>query len=202
MVFRHVDFGLDASVELTLPADVVIADCATPRRSALDDVTAAVADSLATPLDFPPVAEATVPGDRIVLAVDQVVPQAAAVVAGVVHTLVDAGASPASVTIVQSTCDGTGDDPPLISRLRPGVRAEVQLVTHDPCDRSMLTYVAASREGKPIYLNRLIGDADFLVPIGCMRSEDSLGYLGIAGGLFPVFADRDTQQRFWAPSCA
>ena len=66
----------------------------------------------------------------------------------------------------------------------------------------MLTYLAGSREGKPIYLNRAVGDADLLVPIGCIRPDGSLGYLGVPGGLFPAFADQETQRRFWAPSCA
>ena len=55
-------------------------------------------------------------------------------------------------------------------------------------------------EGKSIYLNRTIFDADVILPIGCMRLETSLGYHGIYGDLFPAFSDEETLRRFRAPS--
>jgi hypothetical protein len=201
MLSTPIQFGYDSQVQLKLPANASIVDCIAPQGQALDDVSAAVAATLVEPLDFPPLLSATVPGDKIVLAVDHEVPQAAAVVAGVIHSLVDADTEPSSITVVRSNLDSENEPETLTSHLRPQVRQQVQVVTHDPADRDQLTYIAASGEGNPIYVNRSIGDADLLIPIGCMRPTGSLGYLGMPGGIFPAFADRDTQRRFWAPSC-
>ena len=38
---------------------------------------------------------------------------------------------------------------------------------------------------KPIYIDRLLHDADLVIPIGCLRHDESLGYFGIASGIFP-----------------
>ena len=202
MLSTQIRFGNDSGVQVRLPPETNFVDCSLPRDGVLQDVSAAVAAVLDEPLDFPALASATVPGDRIVLAVDHEVPQAAAVVAGVVHSLVQSDAAPENITIVQSALDSGSDRQPLTSRLRADLRGRINVLTHDPGDRRRLTYIAASREGKPIYVNRAVADADLLVPIGCIRPVGSLGYLGVSGGLFPTFADLDTQRRFYAPNCA
>ena len=201
MFSTQIEFGCDSGVQLRLPPETCLVDCSPPRDRVLQDVSAAVAAMLDEPLDFPALASATVPGDQIVLAVDHEVPQAAAVVAGVVHSLVESAAAPENITLVQSNLDSGADRQPLTSRLRADIRGRVNVLTHDPSDRRRLTYIAASREGKPIYLNRAVADADLLIPIGCIRPVGSLGYLGVSGGLFPTFADLDTQRRFYAPNC-
>ena len=71
---------------------------------------------------------------------------------------------------------------------------------HDPHDRESLAYLAASKEGKPIYFNRVIGDADVVLPISTLRLDQALGYAGVHGGLYPAFSDAATQKRYRAPS--
>lgn len=63
-----------------------------------------------------------------------------------------------------------------------------------------MCYLAASREGKPIYFNREICEADVVIPISTLLLEQALGYLGVHGGLFPTFSDEATRRRFRAPS--
>src|SRR4029079_13289748 len=87
----------------------------------------------------------------------------------------------------------------LIADLDPDLRGRVHLVTHDPDEREKLSYLAASDEAKPIYLNRLICDADFVLTIGCERVPESLGYHGVSATLFPTFADAKTVQRYRSP---
>ena len=78
------------------------------------------------------------------------------------------------------------------------LREVVQLETHDPTDRDDLGYLAASKEGKPIYVNRVLHDADVVLPISCLRPDSALGYHGVFGGLFPTFSD---EQTIFRPSC-
>jgi hypothetical protein len=193
-------YGLDSTLRIDLPPEAVLADCTAPPVVPLDDPSAAVAAALADPIEFPPLAQALVPGDRIALALDHGVPRAASVLAGVVHTLLEAGSPPDDISIVLTKADGESPYFDPLAELPAHVREAVHVVTHDPADRTSLAYLAASKAGKPIYLNRAIDDADVVLPIGCLRLDGALGYIGLHGGLFPAFSDEDTQARFRAPS--
>ena len=63
------------------------------------------------------------------------------------------------------------------------------MAVHDPVDRVQLSYLAASTEAKPIYVNRALSDADLVIPIGCLHPEGALGYFGVYSGIFPAFSD-------------
>ena len=69
-------YGADSSVAFDLPADVLLAECDAPRGQPLDDPAAAVAAALDDPIEFPPLAQAVVPGDLVALAVEPGLPQA------------------------------------------------------------------------------------------------------------------------------
>jgi hypothetical protein len=53
--------------------------------------------------------------------------------------------------------------------------------------------------GQAVFLNRELHDADLVLPIGCCRGETSPGYYGIHGGIYPLFSDRPTVQRYRSP---
>ncbi len=48
-------------------------------------------------------------------------------------------------------------------------------------------------------MNRLLCDADVLLPIETTRVDSSLGYLGVHACLYPAFSDEKTQARFRVP---
>jgi nickel-dependent lactate racemase len=75
-------------------------------------------------------------------------------------------------------------------------------LTHDPEDRNQLSYLANIGEGKPVYLNRAICEADFVVPIGCQWPDSAFHYQGIQDGLFPSFADQGALERYRSPVAA
>ena len=57
-------------------------------------------------------------------------------------------------------------------------------------------------DDEPIYLNRLLTDADVVLPIGCLRCEPAIDYHGMFGGLFPTFSGRQTQDKLFASAVA
>ena len=69
-------------------------------------------------------------------------------------------------------------------------------MTHDPRDRAGMAYLAATEAGEPIMLNRLLTDADVVLPIGCIHGEKTTGYFGIHTAVFPTFSDHETLARF------
>lgn len=193
-------YGTDATLRLDIPPNALIASCEAPRGEAIADIQAATREALAVPLDFPPLTRAAVPGDHVALALEHGVPQQAPIVAVVVESLLAAGVSPAAITIVCALAD----DGLLYADPRDLLPAELQdvvaLELHDPTHRDRLSYLAASQEAKPIYVNRTIHEADLVIPIGCLRLDNSLGYHGISGGLFPAFSDQKTLERYRSPN--
>jgi nickel-dependent lactate racemase len=195
-------YGVESSLAIDLPDHVLVAECSAPAGIASGDIARAVRAALSEPLHFPPLAQATVPGDKIVLALEPGVPQAAAVVAAVVEYLCEAGASPEDITVLRTLADVEAGAADPRERLSGPRREAVQLETHDPQRREQLCYLAATRHGRPIYLNRALCDADLVIPIGCLRCREALDYHGIFGGLYPTFSDVKTLQRFRNPNAA
>ncbi len=189
-------YGTDSSVDLQFAAGAEFEQCGTPQGVPLADPSAAVTAALEQPLEYPPLAKTTTPGDRVVVVLDPELPQVAQVTASVVQSLMVSGVDPDGITILRNEVEvAAGIENPL--RLVPGPAAErIRLLTHDPANRRNLAYLAATEGGEPILLNRLLTDADVVLPIGCMQRERSAGYFGIHTTIYPEYSDRPTQARF------
>ncbi len=178
------------------PARRALHEIGVPRGEPLADAAAATAAALAEPLDYPPLGQSTTPVDRVVLALDRGVPEVAAVTAAVVRALADAGVDPDGISVLQDQADrdAGADDP---CRLIPAaLRRRITLLTHDPANRRELAYLAADEAGEAILINRALHEADVVLPIGCLRDDQSAGYFGIHGAVYPAFSDAKTLQRF------
>jgi nickel-dependent lactate racemase len=190
-----VNYGVDSTLELEVDSASLIADCQSPHGVPLADPAAAVSAALAAPLEFPPLRKAVIPGDRVVLAVADGVPQAAAIVRAVVTDLIDAGIAAGDIGIVHSAREPAGGGQ-LHEGLPAEYRDEIEIVAHDPAHRDQLSYLAANERGEPIYLNRRLFDADVVLPIGCIRLDESPGYFGPSSSLYPTFSDTAAIDRF------
>lgn len=188
---QRLRYGDGRVIDLDLADDNLLADWTGPRGDAIDDPVAAVAAALADPIEFPPLTQATAPGDRIAIAIGDVVPQADAIVAGIVHELLAGYAEAKNITIVLPE----GLRPP-VELLSGADREAIEVRVHEADSRDELAYLAAASDGEPIYFNRALVDADIVIPIGSFRANETLAYYGVHGGLFPAFADANTQRRF------
>jgi nickel-dependent lactate racemase len=193
-------YGAGSIASLRIDPARLLAQCHAPRGAALADPAAAVREALENPLEFPPLARATVPGDRIVVAVESGGPRPAALAAGVVRAAVASGAEPDQIQIVsvrtsdddhESSLRDAWDDTP-----DADLAAVVQWIEHDPADRSQLAYLAASRQNLPILFHRALCDADLVIPVGYARLDSVFGTWGDSGGVYPTFSDTATIERF------
>ncbi len=196
------NYGEDSRITFDLPPAALVAKCGVPSGEPLDDPAAAMAAALLNTLDYPPLPQCVVQGDRVTVAIGPGLPQLPSLVAGIVNTLLTAQVEPADITLLCTAADGRESDIDPRHGLADQVASQVQLVVHDPNQRDDLRYLAASADGKPIYLNRLIHEADVVLPVGCVRLDGVPGYLGIHEGLFPTFSDEQTIERFRAPISA
>ena len=192
-------YGTAASISLEIPPEKLVAACGQPHAESLDDPAAAVAAALIDPLEFPPLAQAIVPGDRVVVAVQPGVPQSPAIIGGTIQLICEAGADPGNVVLLLGAEDASSDDDEICAELPADLASLIKIVIHDPNDDQQLAYLAMDSKGNPVYVNRELQDADFVVPIGRLRVDSASGYYGTLGGLFPVFGDQAAQERFRSP---
>ena len=146
---------------------------------------------LAEPIHFPPLAQATVPGDNAVLVVAPGIPQELAVMNGALRALRDAGVEDSLITVLLA-CSADHADAIKTALAALGHR-DCQVKVHEPEDENEIAFLGVSQTGVALRLNRLLCEADLVLPVTV-----ATGLLSPGAGLYPVFSDRETQQRFSA----
>ncbi len=177
-----------------VPEDQAIASIRATQRP-VNDLSAAINSALSNPLDFPPLDQALVPGDQLVLVVDPHVPALAELISGIVRWFVQQG-TPASNIRVVLAADGSWPVDQLASEIERLAQLSICVEGHDLDDAEKIAYVAANEASDAIYLNRVVVDADVVIPITCARPQSSLDYFG-SFGLFPLLSNRATRGEFY-----
>ena len=173
-------------LDLEVPEERLVAEWHGPAGVALGDVRGLLLDALEHPREYPPLRQAVVPGDRVVIAFDAEPIETGAVLGAVCQVLQGAGVAADAIEVLVAP-GGRGD---LASELPRGVR----LIVHDPEDRAQMAYLASTEEGRRIYLNRHLTDADIVVPVGRLGYDPVLGYRGPWGVIFPGLSDQETRR--------
>ncbi|HWE35974.1 MAG TPA: lactate racemase domain-containing protein [Isosphaeraceae bacterium] len=175
----------DERLELEVPDDRLVGAWDGPGATDPAEVGPLVRAAIEHPRDYPPLRRAVVPGDRVVLAVDPEVPEVPTVLGAICEALFEAGVEPEGVRVIASGPIALAE-----GRLPAGVSWSV----HDPEERSRIAYLASTPEGRRIYLDRDVTDADCVVPVGRLGYDPVLGYRGPWGVLFPGLSDAETQR--------
>src|SRR5262249_38506282 len=147
-----------------------------------------IREALEDPRDYPPLRQVVVPGDRVVIAVDPTIPEAKLVLETVLDILTTSGVQAGDSTVLIPS-NGSG-------RWEAGSLGTTSLVVHAPDDRSQLAYLASTQQGRRIYLNRLLTDADVVLPVGRVGFDPILGHRGPWSLLFPELSDRETMTAY------
>jgi len=180
----------DERVDIDVPEGRLVLAWQGPAGHAAAEVPGLVAGALEGPREFPPLRTAIVPGDQVVVAFGADVPEPAAVLAAVCRVLEAAGVETDAVTVLA--------DPEAPESLAGAVPEGVTFKRHDPEDRDNLAYLATTTDGRRVYLNRLLTDADFVLPVGRIAYDSVLGYQGPWGVIYPALSDTETRQAFRA----
>jgi hypothetical protein len=152
------------------------------------DIAQAAFEALQSPLDFPALQQAIVPGDRVALAVDANIPSLEQVLAGVLRAVESCGAAEIDLVLSDEATDET------VASITAMVGAQVHVTRHQTSLRECLRYVAADEQADPIYLNRWLVDADFVLPVVAARTDPILGSSNHSS-VYPRFADARTRRR-------
>jgi nickel-dependent lactate racemase len=181
------NYGL-SRFEAELPAGRLVA--ATPDGGPdLADPAAAVRAALEEPFGFPPLRRALTPDDHVTVVVDEHLPSLAGLLAPVLEHVAGAGVSPAALTLL---CPAPPAEHPWVAGLPEAFRG-ARVEVHDAADRRHLSYLATTRGGRRLYLNRSVVDADQLVVLTGRHYDPLLGYGGAEGAIYPAFSDEATR---------
>ncbi|MFT5094463.1 MAG: hypothetical protein ACI93T_003303, partial [Porticoccaceae bacterium] len=152
-------YGVDG--EFSAEIDAARVAVFRPGPAPRTDVTAAVSQALASPLDLPTLDQALVPGDKVVVALDRDTPGATEVVAGIWSYLERRDIDPANVTILQPVAVGEKAPTDPRSLLPISVQQATTWKIHDPLAEDSCGYLATTTKGDPIYLAKELVEADF-----------------------------------------
>lgn len=184
-----ISFGAADSWQVALGEHTRLAPALNGRASAADPA-AATRTALAAPREYPPLASAVVPGDRVTIALGKGVPQAVDIVRGAIAALTAAQVEPADITLLSAepfdeACELTA----AIDSL--GVRRE----RHNAKDEAAIAMVGMTAAHRPLRLNRALAEADFVLPIGVARPPNGAAGPAKFGDLFPRFSNSETAER-------
>jgi nickel-dependent lactate racemase len=150
----------------------------------LADPVAAVREALEVPLDFPALRQAFTPDDRVAVVVDDHLTFLPDLLVPILDHVHSAGVPLSAITLLTPP----GADTSWSNLLSEPYRG-MQLEVHDPAHRQRLSYLATTKAGRRIYLNRTVVDADQAVVLSRRDYDPILGYSGCEGSLYPLLSD-------------
>jgi hypothetical protein len=174
----------DESLAFELPDEQLVAAWRGPAGQGIGESTERLRAALEAPRDYPALRQTVVPGDRVTIALDPAIRDSGVVLGVIAEILRDAGVEGENLRVLVPPVGGEALDGSL--------PAGAVLAVHDPTDRTELAYLATTKEGRRVYLNKHLTDADMVLPVGLFGFDPILGYRGPASLVFPGLTDRDT----------
>jgi hypothetical protein len=131
--------------------------------------------------------------DRVAIVVDAELPSAGAVLGMLLEELAAADVAMAQLDIVVTPeCMSLQTDCAAAAALwGPTLQWQV----HEPTADDQMAYLAATKDGRPLYLHRSICEADVVLPLALARAAVGPTGSGLAEAWFPTFSNVATQAR-------
>ena len=195
-------FGDNVHSQCHIASELVLANLE-PDAPRVESLQQAVLDALMAPANYPPLAEATVPGDVVLFAFGKEVAEIESIAQAIIsycrqsqfadrrlQFLLPHGAPSAVVESVRSLIQQNADKNPTI---------DWEVIVHEPQDQKANAFLTSTQENRAIILNRHLCDADVVVPIDVAHSAESFKYFGPFSAIFPTYSDIDSQKRWNSP---
>lgn len=192
-----IDYG-GQRLELDVPdgalAEASQASAAPSPSPSLADPVAAVRQALETPYHWPALRRALTPDDHVAVLLDEGLPGLAQLLTPLLEHLTQARVTPDAITLL---CPPGSSKQDWLQDL-PDVFEDVRIEVHDPTDRRKLAYLATTKQGRRLYLNRTAVDADQLVVFTRRGYDPVLGYSGAETAIYPALSDQATRAEYYA----
>jgi len=148
------------------------------------DIAGLLAAALDQPVNYPPLKESVFPGDTIAIALQHDLIRPTEILNTLLDYLLTMNIEPADITVVlpgvlteafgiaaedcqSKVVDGEDQpvEPPPIFQLQKEFHA-INCQVHDPENAAGLSYLCANEAGEPVHINRVLVDADVVIPVG------------------------------------
>ncbi len=180
---------------LRVPADNVTAEITFTELPALPDLKKAFFDALENPIGCEPLSKRLKPGYKVALPVGSRVTDW---MLGVRHNLGvpfldylnNLGIRDEDVTIVYAA--GLHAMHKLEERFGPELLSRVKMAPHDPRDEANLKFCGMTSRGTPVWVNRIVAEADFSLGFGEISPTVQGGWCGGGKIILPGVAGKDT----------
>ena len=160
-----------------------------PIAPGIADVPAAIGTALETPIGFPALLRALTPDDHVVIVVDEHLSRLGELLVPILEHITLAQVAPEAITLL---CPPGSVAQPWLDNL-PEAFEEIRLEVHDPTDRNHLSYLATTRKGRRLYLNRTMVDANQVIVLTGRGYDPLLGYSGAETAIYPAMSDEATR---------
>lgn len=173
------------------------------------DLSSALKATLDAPEFYPPLSESVFEGDAVAIALQTDIPHANYLIEAIVDYLISTGIELADITLVitRQTADNLGIPPAHFEMVekdktegkRPPIFSfdfgfqTLNIQVHDPDNQTGHAYLAANEQGDPVYVNRILVDADVVIPIGIPSPGEVNQQLDC---IYPDFSTTATLYRF------
>jgi hypothetical protein len=171
-------------LELDLGEGTLVTEFHGPPGVAGEEAARLVSEAVGANTHGPPLAAHVVPGDRAAIAIAGNVPQAEAMLAAVRGCLATGNVAEGDVTVLAAA--------PLDAASQPAAPAGA--TAFDPAVESATAYLAADAEARPLYVSRVLVDADVVVAVGRFAWDAALGGRSPEGELWPAFGRGDNRE--------
>lgn len=168
----------DESLVFELPAEQVVGCWNGPEGLDQEAAEAALRAVIEEPRGYPPLRQIVVPGDLVAIAIDSGLQRSVSLIGVLSEVLKQSGVDAESIRVVSPTSAAEGAE------------------AHDPSDRERLAYLATTTEGRRVYFNRTLADADVVLPVGLLRYDPIVGRHGPWSLLFPGLSDQATVESY------
>ncbi|MBM3187834.1 MAG: DUF2088 domain-containing protein [Chloroflexi bacterium] len=180
---------------LALPAERITAEVRFTDKPALPDPAGAILSALDNPIGAPPLADLVRPGAKVALLTgDRMTDRMLGTRDGLAFPLLDRlnalGVRDEDVSIVYAC--GMHAHGHARERLGEKVLARVRMVEHEAMDDAQMVYVGVTSRGTPVWVNRVVAEADVRLAIGEVSPVGPAGWCGGGKIILPGVAGRDT----------
>ena len=191
-------------LSLSVPSEQLICEIVGREYAAVPDLTTAVKEALAHPIDAPPLKEVVRPGDKVAIAVSDITrawQRMDLILPTILDELNEAGVPDANITVVivvgghrlntesefQTLCGET-------------TCHRVRVMNHDAYDTPNMVYLGKTSRGSEVSVNKVFTDADKVILTGGIIYHYMVGYGGGRKSVMPGCASIQTirQSHLWA----
>ncbi len=181
-------------IQKQIPPEKMLANWDSASMNPVADIPAEIVSALDRPLDFPSISESVFPGDTLVLAVESMLPESAKICGATIAYLQKCGVEASDIKFLLPE-NGQPFQPRSLKKIvGESVFDQLEVLNHKGSDEEQLSYLAATKGGDPIYLNRNLVDADMVIPI-CRAKSNSSDWRTWVEFIFPTFTDANTVDR-------